>query len=366
MSELDGTADIVDTQDDASAEVLDSTEGQDTPETVEVDGAQSEPETPTQSSGRARGPDGKFISPKAEAQEGEVEIADEAEAEPAMAAQPAAPQGRPVPLKVDGQVFELPGAFQRDDGVIEVTADGFEHVHRWMGKGIVSDQKIAKLQQQLAEVTERSSAEVEWAKAVGERYAEIAMLPEEEQLEVLRAFRAEFPSLRAQAEAEHWKQEALRAQKRMEPDPQQVAAERQQQFAYTFDQNFAAFLQEPWAKGLTPDDQAQLRRELETVADSMLFIPDRDMPEQGFQKGEWVFNDVKMRNAMQARAQYLGQLRGAQSKIASAARTNAAARTTKPVAPPVGAPKTVTQTTTTATKRAVTSADEWRKRNLGV
>lgn len=349
----------------AEAPVLDSTEGEAQDETSpEQDASGSETETPAQSSGRARGPDGKFISPHAEAQEGGEEVLGEAEAGAEAVAQPVAPQGRPVPLKVDGQVFELPGASQRDDGVIEVTADGFEHVHRWMGKGIVADQKIAKLQQQLAEASERSSAEVEWAKTVGERYAEIAMLPEEEQLEYLRAFRAEFPSLRAQAEAEHWKREAQRAQRSLEPDPQQVAAQREQQFEHSFDENFSAFLQQPWAKGLAPDDQAQLHRELYAVRDSFLWIADKDYPEQGFSRGEWVFNDTKMAQAIQARAQYLGQLRASQAKVASAARTNAAARTTKPVAPPVGAPKTVTQGSTGTSGSKVTSREDWQKRNL--
>ena len=352
------------TEETVTEPVLDSTEGEEQIDSSpEQDASGTESEISAQSPRWKQGPDGKFISPKAEAQEGEPETADEAEAEPVVVV-PSAPQGRAVPLKVDGQVFELPGAFQRDDGVIEVTADGFEHVHRWMGKGIVSDQKIAKLQQQLAEASERSSAEVEWAKAVGERYAEIAMLPEEEQLEYLRAFRAEFPSLRAQAEAEHWKREAQRAQRSLEPDPQQVQAQRQQQFAHSFDENFSALLQQPWAKGLTPDDQAQLHRELQTVADSFLWIADRDYPEQGFTRGEWVFNDTKMAQAIQARAEYVKGLRAAQARVTSAAQTNAVARTTKPVAPPVGAPKTVTQGTTGTPGSKVTSREDWQKRNL--
>lgn len=150
----------------------------------------------------------------------------------------------------------------------------------------------------------------------------------------------------------------------MEPDPQQVQAQRQQQFAHSFDENFTALLQQPWAKGLTPDDQAQLHRELQTVADSFLWIADRDYPEQGFTRGEWVFNDTKMAQAIQARAEYVKGLRAAQARVTSAAKTNAVARTTKPVAPPVGAPKTVTQGTTGTPGSKVTSREDWQKRNL--
>ncbi len=338
-------------QEAPAEESLDSTEGQEAPES----------ETPPQSAGRARGPDGKFISPNAEAQEAEVEAPEALEG--VQEQQASGPTGRPVPLKVDGQVYDLPGAFQQDDGTIIVTPDGFEQVHRWMGKGIVAEQKLAKLQQQLAEATERTSAEAEWAKMVGERYAEIAMLPEEEQLEYLRAFRQEFPSLRAQAEAEHWKREAQRALRASEPDPQQVQAERQQQFAYSFDENFSALVRQDWAKGLTPDDAAQLKRELEAVADSFLWIADRDYPEQGFVRGEWVFNDQKMAQAVQARAEYLTKLRASQQRVTVAARQNAVARTTKPNAPPIAAPKTVTNSTSSTAKPPMTK-EEWQKRNM--
>ena len=324
----------------------------------------SEAPSPTQTSGRARGPDGKFISATAETQGAEDESAEGSD-EPVVEQQtPSVPQGRPVPLKVDGQLYELPGAMQRDDGVIEVAPDGFEHIHRWMGKGIVADQKIAKLQSQLAEATERKTAEAEWVRMVGERYAQIAMLPEEEQLEYLRAFRAEFPSLKAQAEAEHWRQEAERARRANEPDPMQVQAERQQMFAASFDENFQAFLSQPWAKGLTPDDQAQLRRELEAVADSFLYIPQQDDPERGWQKGEWLFNDQKMGAAIKARADYLAQLRTQAAKVTSAAKVNATARAVAPKAPPVGAPKTVTQSKAPVRNNRPMSRDEWLKRNL--
>lgn len=351
---------------DPAVEVLDSEQevvSADSTDEAAPDG-NSEAPSPTETSGRARGPDGKFISPNAETQGAEEEAVEGSE-EPATTAQTQeASKGRPVPLKVDGQLYELPGASQRDDGVIEVSPDGFEAIHRWMGKGIVSETKIAKLEQQLAEVAERTTAEAEWVRMVGERYAQIAMLPEEEQLEYLRAFRAEFPSLKAQAEAEHWKREAERARKASEPDPQQVQAERQQAFAYSFDENFQAFLSQPWAKGLAPDDQAQLRRELEAVADSFLYIPQKDDPERGWQKGEWLFNDQKMGEAIRARADYLAQLRAQSAKVNSAAKVNAAARASAPKAPPVGAPKTVTQTKTASTSEKPQSREEWLKRNL--
>ena len=80
--------------------VLDSTEGEEQIDSSpEQDASGTESETSAQSPSWKKGPDGKFISPTAEAQEGTEEIADGAEAEPAVVV-PSAPQGRPVPLKV--------------------------------------------------------------------------------------------------------------------------------------------------------------------------------------------------------------------------------------------------------------------------
>ena len=345
-------------------EVLDSsTDGADDTETPAIEEEGSEAQAEEAPKGRVRGPDGKFVK-AAPPEEGvaQEEAGEEAEAAP-IAEAAAAPKGRAVQLKADGQMYDLPGATLRDDGIVELDAQGFDVVHRYVGQAIVAQRKIEKLTRENAEISQRTTAEAEYVKRVGEQYAQLALLAQEnpeEAVELLRGFAQQLPALQAQMEAEHWRRVAEQGQKAMQPDPQVVQAQREEAFGISMKQTWDEALQAPWAKGLAPEDVEQLAKELWEVRDSFLVVATQDDPANDIQRGEWLFNEPKMVNAMKARAEYVANLRRVQQKVAASAQRNAEK---KVVAPPMGAGKRVGNTTVTPQPKAK-SREEWQKQNL--
>ena len=344
---------------DPQDEVLDSSVEEiveNSPEGV----ADEAPETPA---ARERGPDGKFVAkvaaPEGEATEGEAEAA---EAAPATSSEPARPSGRPVQLKADGQLYDLPGAIQRDDGVVELDQAGFDVVHRYVGQAIVSQKKIQRLQHELEQARQQTTAEAEYVRALGEQYATLAQLDPEDMVAALIEFRQQLPALQARMEAEHWKRQAEQVQRASQPDPRQQEAQYEQLFWHSFDEAFEEFGGAAWAKGLHPDDMAQIKRELEQVAPVFRVIAQQDDPENEVRRGEWLFHLPKLEQQAKQRAEYLAKLRVDQARVASSAQRNAV-KNTKVVAPPMAGAKTVT-TTTSAPAPKAKSFEEWQKQNL--
>ena len=318
------------------------------------------PETPA---ARERGPDGKFVAkvaaPEGEATEGEAEAA---EAAPATSSEPARPSGRPVQLKADGQLYDLPGAIQRDDGVVELDQAGFDVVHRYVGQAIVSQKKIQRLQHELEQARQQTTAEAEYVRALGEQYATLAQLDPEDMVAALIEFRQQLPALQARMEAEHWKRQAEHVQRASQPDPRQQEAQYEQLFWHSFDEAFVEFAQAPWAKGLSPDDLNQIKAELEGVAPAFRVIAQQDDRENDIRRGEWLFHQPKLEAQVQKRAQYVANLRREQAKVAASAQRNAVKKQAV-VAPPMAGAKTVTTTTSTPTEKPKSFAD-WQKQNL--
>lgn len=358
-------ADELEIEEDAQAEsteVLDSsTDGAEPDETPDIEEAgEATPEGATQE-GRTRGPDGKFVKATPE---GDAEVAVEG-AEAAPEAVPSEPvKGRPVQLKADGELYDLPGALQRDDGIVELDAQGLDIVHKYVGQAIVSNRKIERLSRENAELAQRTTAEAEYVKHVGEQYAQLALLAQDDPeaaLQVLQGFVQQLPALQAQMERDHWKRLAEQQQRGIQPDPQQVQAQREEAFGISMKESWDQALQQPWAKGLAPEDVTQLANELWAVRDSFLVVANRDDPDEDIRAGDWLFNEPKMMDAVRARAEYIAKLRQAQVKVASAAQRNTASP--KVVAPPMGAGKRVSTTTSTPAAKAKTLED-WQKQNL--
>lgn len=344
-------------------EVLDSStdgaEGAETPE-IEEEASTAEEATPQ---GRVRGPDGKFA--KAPAPEGE-EAQDEGEtAEATPAAQPDAQRGRPVQVKADGQLYDLPGAIIRDDGMVEMDAQAFDIVHRNIGQNVVAQRKIAHLTQQLQQTKEQTTAEAEYVKKVGEQYAQLALLSKqdpEQAFALLQGFADQLPTLQAQMEAEHWRKMAEQGQRAMQPDPQQVYVALETEFRQSLKETWDRGLQQPWAKGLTPEDIQQLADEFWEVRDSFKVIAQQDDPQAGVQAGQWFHDEAKQLRLMEQKAQFIVNLRKQQAKVAAATSRNAPA---KVVAPPMGAGKRVGNTTTTAPSDKPRNRDEWQRKMYG-
>jgi len=344
-------------------DVLDSsTEEAEVAETPDIEETETEAPADEAPKGRVRGPDGKFVKATPSG-EGEAQEAGEtAEATPVV--QPDAPRGRPVQLKADGQLYDLPGAVQRDDGVIELDAQGFDLVHRYVGQAIVSQRKIEKLTRENAEISQRTTAEAEYVKKVGEQYAQLALLSKqdpEQAFALLQGFADQLPTLQAQMEAEHWRKMAEQGQKAMQPDPQQVYVALETEFRQSLKETWDRGLQQPWAKGLTPEDIEQLANEFWEVRDSFKVIAPEDDPDNGVQKGQWFHDEAKQLRLMEQKAQFIVNLRKQQAKVAAATSRNAPA---KVVAPPMGAGKRVGNTTTPVATTKAKTREEWLKQNL--
>lgn len=361
----------VETPEVASAEaategVLDSTEV--------VEGSQDgtppdgESETPadasTASGERLRDAQGRFTKPQSDEQADGADGVGQGEgADVVPSAAPVTQDaGQPVPIRVDGTDYELPGAVRREDGHVVLTPDGFEQVHRWMGKGLVAERKLATMHQQLQQVQQARTARDAEVERLGELYAQMAELDDEQLAEVLRGFRQELPVLREQIKREHLERELEAMRRAQQPDPAQQQEALRTSFVASFNETWEGALRQPWAKGLTPDDQAQLRRELEQVADSFLYIAPADDPQREIRRGEHLFNDVKMEAAIKARAEYVVTLRRQQAQVAQAQAANAR-KATVAVGTPQGAPRQATPSH--AATRASTppkSRDEWLRK----
>lgn len=347
-------------------EVLDSSTESETPEeTPEVEETGETQPTDAPVAGRVRGPDGKFVKQATPEGDAIVEDGGEAEAAPTEGVV-AAPQGRPVQLKADGALYDLPGAIRREDGVIELDAQGFDLVHRYVGRALVADKKIERLVREKEEMSQRTTAEAEYVKKVGEQYTALAFMAQEDPegaLQVLQGFVQQLPALQAQMERDHWRKLAEQGQRTAQPDPQVQQAQREEAFGYSMKESWDQALQQPWAKGLAPEDVTQLANELWAVRDSFLVVATRDDPVNDITKGEWLFNEPKMMEAVKARAEYIANLRRVSTKVTSAAQRNATAG--KVVAPPMGAGKRVGNTTSTPAPKAK-SRDDWARKNLGI
>lgn len=343
--------------------VLDSsTDGAEGAETPEIEEEASEAPASEAHEGRVRDTKtGKFV--KAPAPEGE-EAQDEGEtAEATPAAQPDAPRGRPVQLKADGQLYDLPGAVIRDDGMVEMDAQAFDIVHRNIGQNVVAQRKIAHLTQKLQETEQYTTEESERVKIVGERITQLALMMREnpgEAHDILIEFANQLPTLEAQIQAEHWRKLAEKGQRAMQPDPQQVYVALETEFRQSLKETWDRGLQQPWAKGLTPEDIEQLANEFWEVRDSFKVIAPQDDPQSGVQAGQWFHDEAKQLRLMEQKAQFILGLRKQQAKVAAASQRNAPA---KVVAPPMGAGKRVGNTTSVAAPKAKTR-EEWLKQNL--
>lgn len=350
-------------------EVLDSTEGGEAQASEPSDESGEASESSPAPSGRARDEQGRFA--KAVSQDEGTPVEGEGLDQPvdqALTEQAAKPetQYRPVSLKVDGQLFELPGAGQREDGIIELQPDAFEQVHRWMGKGMVADRKVQHLQSQLQALSEQKSAREQEVEAIGEMYAQMAMLDDEQLLGALQDFRQQLPVLQERIRREAVERELAQMRNANRPDPVQEQQALVQGFWTSFNEEWEGVLQAPWAKGLTPDDHAQLRAELEEVADSFLYRADRDDPEREIRRGEYLFNDVKFQKAVEKKAKYLATLRQTQTQV-QAAKVQNAKQPQKAVGTPQGAPKVATPSQKApASAPKPKSREEWLRQNMGL
>lgn len=351
-------------EDSIVEDVLDySTDGAEPDETPDIEETGEVRAEDTPAEGRVRGPDGKLVKVAAPEGEAEGEVGDEAEAAPN--AVPDAPKGRPVQLKADGALYDLPGAVQRDDGVVELDAQGFDLVHRYVGRALVSEKKIERLSRENAELAQRTTAEAEYVKQVGEQYTALALMAQEDPegaMQILQGFVQQLPALQAQMERDHWKKLAEQQQRGAQPDPQVQQAEREQAFGISMKETWDTALQQSWAKGLAPEDVTQLANELWAVRDSFLVVATRDDPDNDIRRGDWLFNEPKMVEAVKNRAEYIGKLRQTSTRVAAAAQKNAGTNG-KVVAPPMGAGKRVSNTTSAPAPKAKTRED-WQKQNL--
>lgn len=364
MTDFEDDALPEDTVDES--EVLDSsTDGESEGETPDIEEAEDSQAEAAPAEGRVRGPDGKFM--KAAAPEGEAAetTGDTAEAPP-IAETPAKPQGRPVQIKADGELYDLPGAIQRDDGVFELDAQGFDLVHRYVGKAVVYEKKLARLtaeNQQLA--TQRTQKE-EYNEKLGERYAELAQLAlddPEQALQLLQGFAQSLPTLQAQMEAAHWRQMAEQRQQALQPDPAVVEREQTEALVVSMNESWAEAMQSDWAKGLTPEDQQQLASEIWAIKDLFKVVATQDVPEYDVKKGEVLFHKPKMLEAVEQRARYIANLRQSTQRVAQAAKKNAPATV---VAPPMGAKKAVGTGSAGSVQRATKTREDWARKNLGI
>lgn len=346
------------------SEVLDSGEG--------VEASSSEPPDETSeasassTTSRPRDEFGRFA--KADPAVSQAEGSQDSQGLEAQSpdAQPTAPTPavnyRPVALKVDGQMIELPGAGQREDGIIEMQPQAFEEVHRWMGKGIVSERKLGALQEQLRELQEQKSLREQEVEAIGEMYAQMALLDDEQLFEVLQGFRQELPALRERLRADHLQRELERRERASRPDPRQEQETLRASYISAFNEEWESAVRNPEVKGLSPEDHAQIRAELEAVWDSFLFRAPEDDPAREIRRGEYLFDEVKFHQLFATKARYLAGLRQTQAQVQAARVQNATKQAPAPVATRQGAPRVATPSQTAqAAKPRPKSREDWMR-----
>lgn len=325
--------------------------------------------TPGSTEGRARDPlTGKFV-PKAGAEGSETPLSPaEAEAPGEGAAAGVATEVAPAPaltsrpyaVKATGRSHEVPGVSLRADGTLEATLEGVELISTYMGRGIKYETEMPRLKAELQHLREGRSEQEEWNQQVGEQYAALAQLPDEELVAAIQDFRAQYPSLRERVRADRAERELQAMRRGSAPDQTQQRQQREQQFYSTFDAVWADEIAK--ANGvLTLDEQKELQQELRGISDSLLIIADRDDEDEGIRKGDWLFNDQRMASLIATRVATVKRYKTQQSVDARAKAANAAVLTpAKPKAPPLAA-NASPAAVGAAGDRKFKDKDEWKR-----
>jgi len=343
-----------------------STDGESEEETPDIEESEGSQAEDAPEGGRVRGPDGKFAK-KAADPEGDAELSEGEPAEaPPTEETPKVPQGRPVQIKADGELYDLPGATQRDDGTIELNAQGFDLVHRYVGQAVVSQKKIAKLTAENQQLATQRTQKDEYNEKLGERYAELAQLAlddPEQAIQLLQGFAQQLPTLQAQMEAAHWRQVAEQRDRQLQPDPQVVQYEQEEALKQSLNEGWSEAMQSDWAKELTPEDQQQLVGEIWAIREIFKVVATKDVPEYDVRQGEVLFHRPKMLETLENRARYIIGLRKSSQRVAQVAKKSV---TPTVVAPPMGAKKAVGSGAAGTVAKQAKTREDWARKNLGI
>lgn len=332
-----------DASDDGYGSVLDEDEAQAPPE----EGAQP------------RGPDGKFVKkdepPPDEATKPEnatPEAPADAGASPSQEAAPADPFAgwSPFTFKADGVEASIAGIVANDTHVViprAVWDSEFRPKHlanreAWQGERQQWQQRIQQAEGYAQQVeAQRTERELQ-AEAILREHAALMEDPNR-----LQAFLADFerqaPIMQARIEAQTYK-----AQLDQRAQAEKAARDREdyeamyQRSADAFERDVRAMLADTKYAGLTSNDDEITDLLAEIWNPQLVLIPNRDVPELGYRRGEPIANRERITELLDRKAAFLMKRQAAWQQATQAVTRNAAA-----VAPPATSPRTAKPSTPT-------------------
>jgi hypothetical protein len=267
---------------------------------------------------------------------------------------------QPFAVKALGQLHELPGASLRADGALEASPEAVEMIRTYMGRGVKYETEVPRLRQQLQALQEERTEQEEHNRVVGEEFAALAQLPDEDLADAIRDFRMRYPALREKVRADRAERELAQARRSTAPDQRQTRQEQEQKFYSTFETVFGEEVAKA-AGVLDKDEQNELLQELRGISDSFLVIADKDNEDEGWKRGDWLFNDRRMSDLISRRVATVKRYKAVQAADAKAKAANAAVlNPPKPKAPPLAANAPLSGAGATGEQK-FKDKDEWRR-----
>lgn len=265
--------------------------------------------------------------------------------EPVAPAAPVLPEGTPWSFKVSGQQYRL-GNAQLIPGVGVVVPEGdIDALHRTLGQAAQLQMDRAKLDREMASEREKFAADREFIARASEHWQQLAKLVREggeaglrQAVEDLLDYAHQEPTLRAEARAKVLEQQLQARVAADQPSPDQV----RQAAMDDADAQLGEMLHGLRSRhtDLTDGDWQEVAQGVAVVLNKLVTQADRDYPEHGIARGDWVLDQDAAQQLMDREVRR--QLTVAQARKSAEQRAKLEAdqkrRTTATIAaPPVAA-----------------------------
>lgn len=310
---------------------------------------------PASEGDQPRGPDGKFLSKETPPPDPATPDATKTPEAPADAGAsssqaPADPFAgwAPFTFKADGVESTLAGVVANDTHVVipravwdtEFRPKHLANREAWQGERQQWQQRIAQAEQYARQVETTKAEREQQAEAVLAEFSHLIGDPARLQ-EFLADFERNAPIMQARIEAQTYK--AQLEQRARAEEAQRSQTEYQAMYersADAFERDVRGMLADTKYAGLAANEEEVTDLLAELWDPHLVLIPNRDVPELGYRRGEPVANRERLTELLDRRAAFLMKRQAAWQQAAQTTTRNAAA-----VAPPATSPRTAKPST---------------------